>query len=58
MKSTTLESFLAEHPQRAETAVRGMMPKNRLSRAMMKKLRIFAGGEHIHAAQQPKPLDL
>jgi len=59
MKSTTLEKLLAEHPQRAlETAVRGMMPKNRLSRAMMKKLRIFAGGEHIHAAQQPKPLDL
>ncbi|HXF07917.1 MAG TPA: 50S ribosomal protein L13 [Candidatus Acidoferrales bacterium] len=59
MKSTTLEKLLAEHPQRAlEIAVRGMMPKNRLSRAMMKKLRIFAGGEHIHAAQQPKPLDL
>jgi large subunit ribosomal protein L13 len=35
-----------------------MMPKNRLGRAMIKKLRIFAGGEHIHTAQQPKPLDL
>lgn len=59
MKSTTLEKLLAEHPQRAlETAVRGMMPKNRLGRAMIKKLRIFAGGEHIHTAQQPKPLDL
>ena len=59
MKSTTLEKLLAEHPQRAlEIAVRGMMPKNRLGRAMIKKLRIFAGGEHIHTAQQPKPLDL
>lgn len=37
-------------------AVRGMLPKNRLADQMMKKLRIFAGGDHTHSAQNPKPL--
>lgn len=37
-------------------AVKGMLPKSRLGRAMMKKLRIYAGAEHPHAAQTPKPL--
>jgi large subunit ribosomal protein L13 len=41
-----------------ETAVRGMLPRNPLGRAMMKKLRIFAGPEHTHQAQQPKPLEI
>ena len=39
-------------------AVKGMMPKNRLSRAQMKKLRVYAGSEHPHSAQQPKALEL
>ncbi len=39
-----------------ERAVRGMMPKTKLGRAMMKKLKVYAGAEHPHAAQQPVPL--
>ena len=39
-------------------AVKGMMPKTRLGRAQMKKLRIYAGDEHPHVAQQPKQLDI
>lgn len=41
--------------QLVERAVRGMLPKNRLGRAMYRKLRVYAGPEHPHAAQQPKP---
>jgi len=41
-----------------ETAVRGMLPRNPLGRAMMKKLRVFGGAEHPHEAQQPQPLEL
>jgi len=59
LKSTNLEKLLAEKPERAiQYAVRGMMPKNPLGRAMYKKLRVFAGAEHPHEAQQPKPLDI
>ena len=59
LKSVNLEKLLDEHPERAiESAVRGMLPRNPLGRAMMKKLRIFAGPEHTHQAQQPKPLDI
>ncbi|NNF52545.1 MAG: 50S ribosomal protein L13 [Gammaproteobacteria bacterium] len=59
LKSTNLEKLLAEHPERAlENAVRGMLPKNSLGRAMFKKLRVYPGSEHQHAAQQPKPLEL
>jgi len=59
MKSTTLEKLLAEHPTRAiEFAVQGMLPKNPLGRAMFKKLKVFAGSAHPHAAQQPKPLQI
>jgi large subunit ribosomal protein L13 len=39
-------------------AVKGMLPKNSLGRAMLKKLRVFAGPEHSHAAQQPQPLEI
>jgi large subunit ribosomal protein L13 len=56
LKSISLEK---EAPERVlETAVRGMLPRNPLGRAMMKKLRIFAGPEHNHQAQQPKPLEI
>ena len=59
LKSISLEKQLEKAPERViETAVRGMLPRNPLGRAMMKKLRIFAGPEHKHEAQQPKPLDI
>jgi len=59
LKSINLEKQLQKAPERViETAVRGMLPRNPLGRAMMKKLRIFAGPEHTHQAQQPKPLDI
>jgi large subunit ribosomal protein L13 len=59
MKSISLEKLLQEHPERAiEHAVQGMLPKNPLGRAMFKKLKVFAGDKHPHAAQQPKVLDL
>ena len=46
---------MAEKPERAlEAAVRGMLPKNRLGRKMIKKLKVFAGAEHIHQAQKPE----
>jgi large subunit ribosomal protein L13 len=59
LKTISLEKQLQEAPERVlETAVRGMLPRNPLGRAMMKKLRIFAGPEHNHQAQQPKPLEI
>jgi large subunit ribosomal protein L13 len=45
---------LAKHPERVlETAVRGMLPKNRLGRALFRNMHVFAGAEHTHEAQQP-----
>ena len=59
IKSRTLEKMMAEHPERViEIAVKGMLPKNPLGRAMFKKLHVYQGEKHPHAAQQPKPLDL
>jgi len=59
LKSISLEKQLQKAPERViETAVKGMLPRNPLGRAMMKKLRIFAGPEHKHQAQQPKPLEI
>ncbi|MGV6857414.1 MAG: 50S ribosomal protein L13 [bacterium] len=59
MKSISLEDLLAKAPERAlELSVKGMLPKNALGRAMIKKLKIFSGAEHAHAAQQPQPLDI
>jgi large subunit ribosomal protein L13 len=59
LKSTTLEKLLNEHPERAiEFAVKGMLPKNPLGRKMFKKLHVFSGAEHPHAAQQPKALEI
>lgn len=59
IKSRTLDKMLQEHPERViEIAVKGMLPKNPLGRAMFKKLHVFTGDKHPHAAQQPKPLDL
>ncbi len=59
LKVITLRKQLQQHPERViEHAVRGMLPKNRLGRQMLKKLKVYAGPEHPHAAQQPKPLAL
>ena len=59
IKSRTLDKMLEQHPERViEMAVKGMLPKNPLGRAMFRKLHVFTGEKHPHAAQQPKPLDL
>ena len=59
LKTTQLGDMLADKPARVlTTAVRGMLPKNRLGRAMLKKLKIYAGSEHPHTAQNPQPLTL
>jgi large subunit ribosomal protein L13 len=59
LKTINLGKLLAEHPERAlKFAVQGMLPKTTLGRNMLKKLHIFAGDQHPHAAQQPKPLAL
>lgn len=59
IKSIGLAKLLAEHPERAiEFAVKGMLPKNPLGRRMFKKLHVFAGEKHPHAAQQPQPLEI
>lgn len=59
LKTISLEKLLREHPERAiEFAVKGMLPKNPLGRAMFKKLHVFAGAQHPHAAQQPKALQI
>lgn len=59
IKEITFEKLLAKKPERViEIAVKGMLPKNPLGRAMYRKLKVFAGSEHPHAAQQPQPLNL
>jgi large subunit ribosomal protein L13 len=59
LKQVTLQEQLQKFPDRViETAVRGMLPKNRLGRRLFKKLKVYAGPDHPHQAQQPKSLDL
>ena len=59
LKSVPLDKLLETHPERAiEHAVKGMLPRGPLGRKMLGKLRVFAGPEHKHAAQQPIPLDI
>jgi len=59
LKSASLEKLLDETPERAlQFAVKGMLPRGPLGRKMLSKLRVFAGPEHAHAAQQPVPLDV
>lgn len=58
LKSINYEELLAEKPEKAiESAVKGMLPKNKLGRKMIKKLKVYAGPEHPHQAQQPEELD-
>ncbi len=59
IKGIALGKMLAEHPERAiEIAVKGMLPKGPLGRKMFKKLHVFAGDKHPHAAQQPQAIEL
>ena len=59
LKERTAAQMRAEHPERIiERAVRGMLPKGRLGRRMAKKLKVYAGPEHPHGAQNPEKLDL
>ena len=59
MKSHTVEKVRESHPERLiETAVKGMLPKNPLGRAMFRKLKVYAGPEHQHQAQQPQDLKI
>ncbi|MES9911677.1 MAG: 50S ribosomal protein L13, partial [Candidatus Sedimenticola sp. 4PFRAG1] len=59
LKSISLDKLLEKAPERViETAVKGMLPKNPLGRAMFKKLKVFAGPEHQHQAQQPQALEI
>jgi large subunit ribosomal protein L13 len=59
IKATSFDDLREKHPTRAiEHAVRGMLPKNPLGRAMFRKLKVYAGAEHRHAAQSPKILEI
>jgi large subunit ribosomal protein L13 len=59
LKSINFDNLLEKAPGRVlELAVRGMLPKNSLGRAMFRKLRVYPAAQHRHAAQQPKPLEL
>jgi large subunit ribosomal protein L13 len=55
----TFEEVRRKHPERIiEHAVRGMLPRNRLGRAILRKLKVYAGPEHPHEAQKPQPLEV
>jgi large subunit ribosomal protein L13 len=59
IKSRSFEQMRDSHPERIiEIAVKGMLPRNPLGRAMLKKLKVYPGGEHPHSAQQPETLEL
>lgn len=59
MKETTLKEMMAKKPEKVmELAVRGMLPKGPLGRTMIKKLHVYAGPEHGHAAQKPEVLNV
>jgi len=59
LKSASLGQMMEDSPERViELAVKGMLPRNPLGRQMLSKLKVFAGPEHKHEAQQPQPLDI
>ena len=59
LKSINLAKMRATHPDRIiKHSVKGMLPKNSLGRTMFKKLKVYAGSTHDHAAQQPQPLEI
>ena len=58
-KFIPFKDMLANHPERViELAVKGMLPKNNLGRLMRRKLKVYAGPNHPHEAQQPQPLEI
>ena len=59
LKCETFEEAMEKHPERViEHAIKGMLPKNTLGRAMAKKLKVYAGAEHPHMAQQPREIKM
>lgn len=59
LKVTNFAKLMQKDPREIiEHAVRGMLPRNPLGRAMLRKLKIYSGAEHLHSAQQPKPLNI
>ena len=59
IKSRTLGEMLDRRPEEViRKAVKGMLPRNRLARQQLRKLKVYAGAEHPHAAQQPKPMEI
>ena len=59
IKSISFDKLLVKSPEMIiEKAVKGMMPKNKLSRAMLSKLKVYAGNDHPHSAQQPTLLEI
>jgi large subunit ribosomal protein L13 len=59
MSLTDYQQLMKTHPERIVTgSVKGMLPKNRLGRKLMSHLKVYAGEDHPHAAQNPKPLDI
>jgi len=59
LKSISFEKLIDKAPERViQGAVKGMLPRNPLGRAMLKKLKVYAGTEHPHTAQQPQPLNI
>ena len=59
LRSQSYTELLASHPEKAvEKAVRGMLPKNSLGRQQLTKLKVYAGPQHPHAAQQPQPFEI
>ena len=59
LRAVSYSSLMESHPERAvEKAVRGMLPKNALGRKTLRKLKVYAGPDHPHQAQQPKPYEI
>ncbi|MGH3391426.1 MAG: 50S ribosomal protein L13 [Actinomadura sp.] len=59
LRSISYGDLLAKHPERAvEKAIKGMLPKNTLGRKMLSKVKVYAGPEHPHQAQQPVPFEI
>ena len=59
LRSRTLQEMLDRRPEEViRNAVKGMLPRNKLGRAQLNKLKVYAGPDHPHAAQQPKPLEI
>ena len=59
LRSRTLEEMLARRPEEViRLAVKGMLPRTRLGRAQLRKLKVYAGPEHPHAAQKPEPMEV